>query len=815
MRQTDARSHGHKDGFSVSEWRSRLRIPPTWLPLSLAPSLSFSALLRFSAYACLFFAVFGYPFSGGVAEEERFYSLVLVAVLTVGVLVASLGLLELVYWNGRILWLFVPQDWGRPMVGTLSRATGPFVDPDHFANYLAMVFPLDVVGCLYGLQVGRKIYTALVRLACGFCALVIFLAILLSLSRAAWIEAVATLVTVSLLWIRSCLAKSEEAGPDLAPRWLSKLSDAWRAKQHQGARSRLIPHTGRTILISEMLVAATLSVVVAFFILGSQNLAQADARAGQTIVENGGIGIRPAVWKATLVMFRDFPALGVGLASWPEIFPRYEAGPWNANYFREAHNDYLQYLSETGLVGVVLAALFFGMVVTWLFASRSVLEKDWPVFIALVLALGAMAFHELVDFSLRIPANALLFTLFLALALRIATKPNAREDVTTVRRPDVSRAPVVGLIVVSVMLIALALGENGLAYPYDIPMAATPKQALEILLNHPASARAHLAWLALAGPNVTENMRLDEIASAVWLDPIDPSIHDLSAKMLVRAGRTKDGLEQIRESVFNSPTFATHFYLARQMIPWLLPSEQRAIEQGFKAAIAARYPGAVDGLGSFYEAFGRFSDESQLYADAAAKTPIRNERAGYLVAAARAEIKGGNMKVAEVVFRQAIRSAPSDADSYAELVTQIYGPEKNLSAATLMTKQGISNGAEPAPLYMALSSAAEMAGNEVTAEKSLLKALRCDPSFRTVMQVGQFYLRSGHFDQAVSMLQNAVEISPSSAEAFYLLGVAQERSYQYSEADKTYARAAAIAPQQFQPVYAAFRRRMGTAQIKG
>ena len=65
------------------------------------------------------------------------------------------------------------------------------------------------------------------------------------------------------------------------------------------------------------------------------------------------------------------------------------------------------------------------------------------------------------------------------------------------------------------------------------------------------------------------------------------------------------------------------------------------------------------------------------------------------------------------------------------------------------------------------------------------------------------------------MLQNATEINPTSADAFYLLGVAEEREYQYSAADRAYARAAILAPHQFRPVYSAFRQRMESSKGSG
>jgi O-antigen ligase/tetratricopeptide (TPR) repeat protein len=799
--QPDSHSDEGRKGFRVLGWRSRFGIPPTWLPLSLAPSLTASALVQFSAYAALFFVVLGYPIAKGSEQEERFYRLVLAAVVITGVLVAFVGLLQRVYWNGKILWFFVPSDWGAPLP-TLARVTGPFVNPDHFANYLAMVFPLALTGALCTLPLGPRGYDGISRMVCGTGAVIILVAIALSFSRAAWIETGASLAVLVPLWIRDAFKRVGEAGPELST---SRSSGESRFAPQWMSHVLRVLSTQRALLIGGTLVALVSSAMLVLFILGPENRAEANARVAQTIVDDGGIGIRPAVWKATLGMIGDFPRVGVGLAAWPEIFPRYEPSPWSVNYFREAHNDYLQYLSETGIVGSLLALAFVGLVLARIFAAkRSLPDKDWPLVGALLLGLGVMAFHELVDFPLHIPANALLFTLFLALVLRMCSEGSTRFA----SKSDIPWVEVLGLLGVSTALVVMALNQSATAYPYDIPASITSEQAREALLEHPSSAKTHLSLLSLDGVNMSQHDRLAEIASAVWLSPTDPSIRDVSAAMLSSVGRRKDALEEMRESVFNSPTLGSHFYLQRQVIPWLLPPEQSAVEQGFKLAVGAHYFGAVDELGSFYETLGRLLDQARLYEDAARQTSARSERAEYLVKAARAEIQAGDVHSAEAALRLAIENVPADTDAYAELVTGIYGPDKNLGSAIAMTKHGIEHGAEHVRMYLALASAAQMAGNELLSEKCLLKALRYDPSFQTIMQVGQSFLQRGHFDRATSMLRNAVEIKPSSAEAYYSLAIAQERSYQYSEAEKAYARAALLAPQQYRPEYVAFRRRM-------
>jgi tetratricopeptide (TPR) repeat protein len=128
-----------------------------------------------------------------------------------------------------------------------------------------------------------------------------------------------------------------------------------------------------------------------------------------------------------------------------------------------------------------------------------------------------------------------------------------------------------------------------------------------------------------------------------------------------------------------------------------------------------------------------------------------------------------------------------------------------------VTAEGIRNGVDPLPLYLALSAAAQADGNQTVAEGALLKALAYQPTFEMYMQIGQFYLQSQKLDRAIPMLQNATEINPASADGFYSLALAQERDYQYSEAEKNYARAASLAPLQFGSAYEAFRHRVDTA----
>jgi O-antigen ligase len=121
---------------------------------------------------------------------------------------------------------------------------------------------------------------------------------------------------------------------------------------------------------------------------------------------------------ATLRIIQDHPYTGTGLGTFALLSPMYVSWPTN-ELFDKAHNDYLQLLSEVGLIG-------FSFVVIWivaLFRSLVSIVRDDSQHSSL-LPLGAFCgcfailIHSFVDFNLQIPANAIYFAVLAALATR-------------------------------------------------------------------------------------------------------------------------------------------------------------------------------------------------------------------------------------------------------------------------------------------------------------------------------------------------------------------------------------------------------------
>jgi O-antigen ligase len=136
---------------------------------------------------------------------------------------------------------------------------------------------------------------------------------------------------------------------------------------------------------------------------------------------------RVEVWRDSITMIRDFPLTGVGLGNYRHAFHKYNQVPRNVIY-DHAHNDYLEFISEWGipagllLIGSVL--VIFGRGVRAFFRV-----EENPVLQAMLLGatggIFSLLLHSLTDFNLQIPANLALFTLLLAATAAMVEKEAA------------------------------------------------------------------------------------------------------------------------------------------------------------------------------------------------------------------------------------------------------------------------------------------------------------------------------------------------------------------------------------------------------
>lgn len=138
---------------------------------------------------------------------------------------------------------------------------------------------------------------------------------------------------------------------------------------------------------------------------------------------------RDEVFGYALPLFTDKPLTGQGAGSFEAVFQQV-AGPDIVAYFDHAHNDYLQFLIEYGLIGTllllgfVLLALVHAVRTLW---RQESLYRSGVAF-GVLMALVAMAIHSLSDFNLQIPANAATFVVVCAIAVLAGMHTHRRKS---------------------------------------------------------------------------------------------------------------------------------------------------------------------------------------------------------------------------------------------------------------------------------------------------------------------------------------------------------------------------------------------------
>lgn len=743
-----------------------------WRPLTIAWPLTTTGLIGALAVAALLLAVALYPAGppGEWRASEQLARIALRAVLASGLIVALVGLIQWATWNGKILWTLVPLDWGAPDPSA-QRASGPFVNPDHFAGYLAMVFPLMLSGAVFGGFPTSSKPDPARRISCGFAAFLIFIAVALSQSRAGWMGL--ALGTIALFLFAHSRSQSADSGRSKA--------------------------TARSLRASIAVLAAM--VLLALMFVGGRGREESAARLGVTVSQGSqDLGQRLAIWLKTPSILREFPLFGVGFGAWPEIFFRFLPAPRPPLFDNAAHNDYLELLVDVGLVGIALVGWLVVRVAARLrSALRSVPERMLPALAAIIAGLIAMAAIEFFDFDLQIPANLVLFVMLAGLALRMSIyveQPDTGPKLVRASERDpnarIFYAPLAGAIGLAVV----ALTQTGRPYPHDIAAPASLSDARNLLLRYPYHPDTHRRTLVRFGDLMDPAMLSRWISTWEWLDPTDPRAHDVYAQDLIDHGRQADAMAQIAESVFVAPLASQHFYLHPQILPRLPDDEKRAINEGLERAVRSGFSGSVETLGNFYAAVGKSDERASLFTRAAEKENDPTRRAQYLRDAADAYLEMGRRRQAGQVLRTAIDADPADADDYTELIARVLIPREEFEQVQNLVAQGIDRGADPCQLALSVVNGAQALGRYDVAEQALDTALNADSTaYECTVALGGLYLASGRNARAVLLYDKATELRPDSAQAYIGLAIAADRNYDYSAAEAAYNRAASLAPE--------------------
>lgn len=182
--------------------------------------------------------------------------------------------------------------------------------------------------------------------------------------------------------------------------------------------------------------ALILSIIVldVFFVgklVGFDEVAQRMNKTAIEAVDGGSeesFEDRSAPARQAIQMVKEQPWTGRGAGTFYTTFPQYASSDTRM-YYDHAHNDYVQFLVEVGVVGTGLLAI---AVISTIFRAISVIRRpltssDMGIALGVLMAMLAVLFQASVDFHFQIPANALLFVTVLAIPWLLRRQPKPHD----------------------------------------------------------------------------------------------------------------------------------------------------------------------------------------------------------------------------------------------------------------------------------------------------------------------------------------------------------------------------------------------------
>lgn len=361
--------------------------------LSLDPYSTRLALIQITSLLVYFAAVLA--FTDGPIRLR----LLVRTIIIFGFLLAILGLIQSFTSPTRLLWM-------RELKEALP--FGPFVNRHHFAGYMEMTLALPL-GMLFAGSIERD-----KRFIYVFAAFMMGIALIMTNSRGGILSFIAQIIfLVGMTGFRRGRDRSKEGH---------------RTSGIRGAALR-----------AGLGLALILSIFAGVVMLGGEPVLN---RFMGTVSSADPTTGRAHFWRTTLSIIRDYPLLGSGLGSFGLAFTRYDTRS-GALRVEQAHNDYLQTLSDAGIVGALLG-LFFIVTLFRLGLQRTNSEDRFRRGVAVGALAGCFTVlvHSFFDFTLHTTANALLFLVVAGLAtlngrVERATEGRRRRRRRTMRQPKI------------------------------------------------------------------------------------------------------------------------------------------------------------------------------------------------------------------------------------------------------------------------------------------------------------------------------------------------------------------------------------------
>jgi len=367
-----------------------------WRAISIAPQSTLDELWRLLSYIAVFTVVINqFKTSAQVSKALK-------VVVWMGLGIAVFAVVQKMAWNGRIYWIYPVREG---LASGSSYIWGPYINRNHFAGYMEMAAPLALGFFLYRMT-GIRVLPNMP-----------FMKKLTVYANSKALMPMAVLLTAALVMTGVLFMTLSRGG-------IIGLVTGLIVFLVMSSRRRSL----RRKAVMLAVIGGALVCVVLVLSWG-----RLEDRFGE-VSKEGGIP-RLDVWADSVNMAADFPILGTGLGTFEKAYPAYQTRHPTA-LFIHAENDFIEILTDAGVVGLALAAgmiffFFYPVVQVWRVRRNNFVKCMAAAGTA---SCGALFAHSFTDFNMHIPANAMLIAVIAGVTYAMVFNVRERDGRHAVKK---------------------------------------------------------------------------------------------------------------------------------------------------------------------------------------------------------------------------------------------------------------------------------------------------------------------------------------------------------------------------------------------
>ncbi len=384
-----------------------------WRTISVNPHSTRIELFKILSYVTVFFLIVNN------FKTRREINYLILVIILVGCFEAVYGFCE--YSTGNKNILFTPRKYN------IDRLAGTYVNPNHLAGLLEMVIPIAISFAICRWKGVVKNDSTEISFNPEKLPFMAKLSLFFNEKN---FTNILLLIFIALLVGALFISQSRMGA-------IGFLISIWIFSIY--ILKRFYKGTGAVFMIGSLLGALLFASW-----MGINPLYKRFSATDELTLKN-----RMDIWKDTGGILRDFPIFGTGKGTFIDIYKKYKTIP-NELTYDHAHNDYFELLSEMGFFGLVVViggGFFIYKIINRLTKRRDAYVKN--ISVGFLCSIAAIIVHSTTDFNMFITANALLFSIILALLAITAHLKGDMGQKTEDRRQETSalRKPLYAFVV--------------------------------------------------------------------------------------------------------------------------------------------------------------------------------------------------------------------------------------------------------------------------------------------------------------------------------------------------------------------------------